>query len=143
MRKAQQSIEVIFILTVIFAIVFSIYLFMVSPWNNQSHEIRIYLDAKTMTEELCGKINQVNYMGEGYGTQLILPAMLGAEISYETTVYEDLIETTWNFGYGSHNRSYLCIIKVDSITFLDQEPPFVFNKTSLIIKSKDDVVVIE
>jgi len=143
LRKGQQSTEVVFALVVVFTIVFLIYLFIISPWNNQSHDIRIYLEAKTVTEELCGKINQVNYMGEGYGINLILPIMLGAEIPYETTVYEDLIETTWNFGPGSQNKSFLCIIKVDSITFLDQEPPFVFNKTSLIIKSKDNVVVIE
>lgn len=143
LKKGQQSTEILFIIGTIFIIVFLTYLFMISPWNNQSNEMRFYLNAKTMTEELCGRINQVSYMGNGYGVQLTLPAMLGAEVSYETTVYNGSVETVWNFGPSSQNRSFECIIKVGSIKFLGQEPAFVLNKTDLEIKNKDGAVVIE
>ena len=127
----------------IFIIVFLVYLFMIAPWNEQSNEMRFYLEAKSVAGELCGTINQVSFMGNGFSRQLTLPAMLGAQLPYEMNVYNNAVEMTWNFGPNSQNKSYGCIINVRNISFLGGYPVFTVNKTDLMIKNDNGVVVIE
>jgi hypothetical protein len=111
-KKAQASIEILAIVTIIFVVFLMLHIFVITPTMEETRDRNLIFAAETACEKIANAINTMSYSGDGSYTNFTLPTLLDSKEPYIATIFRNYVRVAWEEGSRTCHTTTRQVLRV-------------------------------